>query len=243
MYQLVEPRLASRRYRGGEDFGTIGAETHLGEIDFALNEAVSDPSIYSEFLERRDYGLHHIACMAGLEGLEAVRRRFDDEGIGVAMAGRIDETIEFMYFDTEPALGVAIESGRADMRSASSLTAGLRRRREPTLRPSSGRSRLSSTTSRARSAPSGRILAGARGMFRPRFWGMRDAEVEERADRAQNRPSRVGRLTVGPCSRLGAQVPRWNSRPSYPGPGRSTSCASSVAMNASGCVTSSALIT
>jgi catechol 2,3-dioxygenase-like lactoylglutathione lyase family enzyme len=112
VYQLVEPRLASRTYRGRNGaYGMIGAETHLGEIDFALNEAISGPSVYSEFLEHRDYGLHHIACMAGAAGLDAVRRRFDNEGIGVVMAGRIDETIEFMYFDTEPALGVAIESG------------------------------------------------------------------------------------------------------------------------------------
>jgi catechol 2,3-dioxygenase-like lactoylglutathione lyase family enzyme len=112
VYQLVEPRLGARSYRGNDGtFGMIGAETHLHEIDFALNEAVTGPSIYSEYLVRRDYGLHHIACMAGAAGLEAVRRRFDQEGIGIAMAGCIDATIDFMYFDTEPQLGVAIESG------------------------------------------------------------------------------------------------------------------------------------
>ncbi len=90
----------------------IGAETHVGEIDFALNQALSGPSIYDEYLARRGEGLHHIACMSGEPGGGLrVRDRFAAAGIGVAMGGTIDGAVEFFYFDTEPVLGVAVESG------------------------------------------------------------------------------------------------------------------------------------
>jgi catechol 2,3-dioxygenase-like lactoylglutathione lyase family enzyme len=112
VYDLVPPRLDQRVYRDGEGtFGMVGAEVHVGDVDFALNQAVTGPSIYDEYLARRGEGLHHVACMAGAGGIAAIRSRFADAGVGVAMAGRIEETIEFLYFDSEPMLGVSIESG------------------------------------------------------------------------------------------------------------------------------------
>jgi methylmalonyl-CoA/ethylmalonyl-CoA epimerase len=113
IYNLVPPRLRERRYRDEPGtFGMIGAETHVGPIDFALNQARTGPSIYDEYLARRGEGLHHLACMSGKPGGgQRVRAHFSAAGIAITMTGRIDQAIEFFYFDTEPALAVAIESG------------------------------------------------------------------------------------------------------------------------------------
>ncbi len=90
----------------------LGAETHVGPIDFALNQRLTGPSIYDEYLARRGFGLHHLACMpAAVSAEDDVDKRFVPDGAGVAMAGRIDEQVEFAYFDTEPELGVSIETG------------------------------------------------------------------------------------------------------------------------------------
>lgn len=111
VYKLVPPRLDRRMFRGTTGaFGMIGAETHVGDIDFALNQSLTGPSIYTEYLHRRGYGLHHLACMSA-NGSRALVERFAAAGLGIVMSGRIDESIEFMYFDSEPSLGVAIEAG------------------------------------------------------------------------------------------------------------------------------------
>lgn len=111
VYELKPPRLRDRVYRGWRGtYSMLGAETHVGDCDFALNQALTGPSIYGEFVERRGFGLHHLACMeSGTAAGESLRERLADRG--VAMSGSIDGEIEFFYFDTEPDLGVFIETG------------------------------------------------------------------------------------------------------------------------------------
>jgi methylmalonyl-CoA/ethylmalonyl-CoA epimerase len=90
----------------------IGAETHVGPIVVELLQPVEGPSIYKEWLEQHGEGLHHIACMAHTaEESDAIKARFAGMGAKVLMGGRIGETIEFYYLDTEPMLKVIIESG------------------------------------------------------------------------------------------------------------------------------------
>ena len=69
-------------------------------------------SIYKEWLETKGEGLHHIACMAHTqEESDEIKQRLAGLGAGVMMGGRIGETIEFFYLDTEPMLKAIIESG------------------------------------------------------------------------------------------------------------------------------------
>jgi methylmalonyl-CoA/ethylmalonyl-CoA epimerase len=90
----------------------IGAETHVGPIVVELLQPGDGPSIYKEWLEEHGEGLHHIAVMRPTpEESDAARDHFAGLGAGVLMEGRIGETIQFYYLDTEPLLKVIFESG------------------------------------------------------------------------------------------------------------------------------------
>jgi hypothetical protein len=79
---------------------------------FELLQPLEGPSIYREWLEERGEGLHHVACMVPThDEADATRRHFAELGASVLMGGRIGETIQFYYLDTEPLLKVIIESG------------------------------------------------------------------------------------------------------------------------------------
>jgi hypothetical protein len=113
VYEHKPPALHHTHLHGQEqEFTMIGAETHVGPIVVELLQPVDGPSIYKEWLERKGEGLHHIAVMAhNQEESDAIKERFAALGAGVTMGGRIGETIEFYYLDTEPLLKVIIESG------------------------------------------------------------------------------------------------------------------------------------
>jgi hypothetical protein len=90
----------------------IGAETHAGPVVVELLQPLEGDSIYKEWLEEHGEGLHHIAVMRpSPEQSDATKQRFADLGATVLMGGRIGETIEFYYLDTEPTLKVIFESG------------------------------------------------------------------------------------------------------------------------------------
>lgn len=108
------PPLLHDTYVRGErvDFTMIGAETHVGSMNIELIQPVSGPSIYQEFLDTFGEGLQHIGCMMhDLESSQSLRDEFAKEGITPLMGGRIGETIEFYYLDTNPRLKFCLESG------------------------------------------------------------------------------------------------------------------------------------
>jgi methylmalonyl-CoA/ethylmalonyl-CoA epimerase len=113
VYEHKPPSLHDTELHGkAVPYTMLGAETHVGPIVVELLQPVEGPSIYKEWLETRGEGLHHIACMAhNQEESDAIKERFAAMGAEVLMGGRIGETIEFYYLDTEPLLKVIIESG------------------------------------------------------------------------------------------------------------------------------------
>ena len=113
VYEHKPPALHHTHLRGEPtDYTMLGAETHVGPIVVELLQPVDGPSIYKEWLERHGEGLHHIACMRHTQAeSDEVKARFAALGAKVLMGGRIGETIEFYYLDTEPLLKVIIESG------------------------------------------------------------------------------------------------------------------------------------
>lgn len=113
VYEHKPPLLHDTELHGEpQPYTMIGAETHVGPIVVELLQPVEGPSIYKEWLETKGEGLHHIACMARTaEESDAVKQRFAGMGAGVLMGGRIGESIEYFYLDTEPLLKVIIESG------------------------------------------------------------------------------------------------------------------------------------
>jgi methylmalonyl-CoA/ethylmalonyl-CoA epimerase len=113
VYEHKPPALHDT-YLHGEptEFTMLGAETHVGEIVVELLQPMDGPSIYKEWLDEHGEGLHHIAVMRpSPEESDETRRRFDELGAGILMEGRIGETIQFYYLDTEPLLKVIFESG------------------------------------------------------------------------------------------------------------------------------------
>lgn len=113
VYEHKPPMLHHTELRGEPThFTMLGAEAHVGDVVVELLQPLEGQSIYKEWLHQHGEGLHHIACMRRSEHeANVTRRRFEGLGANVLMGGRIGETIQFYYLDTEPTLKVIIESG------------------------------------------------------------------------------------------------------------------------------------
>jgi methylmalonyl-CoA/ethylmalonyl-CoA epimerase len=113
VYRHEAPRLHDTVVRGeAVDYTMLGAETQVGSVGFELLQPLEGPSIYKEWLAEHGEGLHHFAVMLHDAGESTdLKARFAEVGASVLMGGRIGETIEFFYLDTEPSLKVIIESG------------------------------------------------------------------------------------------------------------------------------------
>jgi methylmalonyl-CoA/ethylmalonyl-CoA epimerase len=113
VYEHKPPSLHDTRLHGEPtEFTMIGAETHVGPIVVELLQPGEGPSIYKEWLDEHGEGLHHIAVMRPTPGeSDATREHFAGAGADILMEGRIGETIQFYYLDTEPLLKVIFESG------------------------------------------------------------------------------------------------------------------------------------
>jgi methylmalonyl-CoA/ethylmalonyl-CoA epimerase len=113
VYRHEPPRLHDTELHGlPAEYTMLGAETHIGEMGFELLQPLEGPSIYREWLETHGEGLHHVAVMLhDFDESTALKHQFAEVGANVLMGGRIGETIEFFYLDTEPSLKIILESG------------------------------------------------------------------------------------------------------------------------------------
>jgi methylmalonyl-CoA/ethylmalonyl-CoA epimerase len=113
VYRHVPPRLHHTEIRGQEvEYTMLGAETHVGDMGFELLQPLEGPSIYREWIDQHVEGLHHVAVMLhDFEESSELKKKFAEIGASVLMGGRIGETIEFYYLDTEPSLKIILESG------------------------------------------------------------------------------------------------------------------------------------
>jgi hypothetical protein len=113
VFRHEPPRLHDTVVRGRPtDYTMLGAETHVGDMGFELLQPLEGPSIYKEWLEQHGEGLHHVAVMLhDFDESTELKKKFDEIGSPVLMGGRIGETIEFFYLDTEPSLKIILESG------------------------------------------------------------------------------------------------------------------------------------
>jgi catechol 2,3-dioxygenase-like lactoylglutathione lyase family enzyme len=113
VYRHEPPRLHDTELHGQPaDYTMLGAETHVGDMGFELLQPLEGESIYKEWLDRNGEGLHHVAVMLhDFDESTELKKRFAEIGASVLMGGRIGETIEFYYLDTEPSLKIILESG------------------------------------------------------------------------------------------------------------------------------------
>jgi methylmalonyl-CoA/ethylmalonyl-CoA epimerase len=113
VYRHEPPRLHDTELHGKPtEYTMLGAETHVGDMGFELLQPLEGSSIYQEWLDEHGEGLHHVAVMLhDFDESTELKKRFAEVGASVLMGGRIGETIEFFYLDTEPSLKIILESG------------------------------------------------------------------------------------------------------------------------------------
>jgi glyoxalase/bleomycin resistance protein/dioxygenase superfamily protein len=113
VYRHEPPRLHDTVLRGKKvEYTMLGAETHVGDMGFEVLQPLEGESIYKEWLDQHGEGLHHVAVMLHDFGESTqLKQKFASVGAEVLMGGRIGETIEFYYLDTEPSLKIILESG------------------------------------------------------------------------------------------------------------------------------------
>jgi methylmalonyl-CoA/ethylmalonyl-CoA epimerase len=113
VYEYGPPLLHDTQVRGVPvEYSMIGAETTVNGLGFELIQPVSGPSIYQEHLDTYGEGVQHIACMQhSMEDSKKFKQYWADQGSEILMYGRIGESIEFYYLDTQPQLKFVLESG------------------------------------------------------------------------------------------------------------------------------------
>lgn len=113
VYEHTSPSLHGTHLRGKPAlFSMLCAETMVGDTCYELIQPLEGDSIYKEWLEEHGEGLHHVAVMQTNEkDSESFKKKMIESGADMLMGGRIGETIEFYYLDSEPNLKVILESG------------------------------------------------------------------------------------------------------------------------------------
>ena len=113
VYEHTSPSLHGTHLHGKPAvYSMLCAETMVGDMCYELIQPLEGESIYKEWLEEHGEGLHHIAVMKPTaKDSEAFKQMMADDGAKMLMGGRIGESIEFYYLDSEPKLKVILESG------------------------------------------------------------------------------------------------------------------------------------
>ncbi|MFH1294153.1 MAG: VOC family protein [Pseudomonadota bacterium] len=103
-------KVSHRTYRGQECNSRLHiAIAYAGEIQIELIESISRQKIYTEFLEGKGEGLHHLGFL--IDDYEQAVRDFTANGYPVIQIGRVcrDRGTRFAYFYTEAAIGSIME--------------------------------------------------------------------------------------------------------------------------------------
>jgi hypothetical protein len=113
VYEHTSPSLHHTHLHGKPaTYSMLCAETMVGDMCFELIQPLEGDSIYKEWLDQHGEGLHHVAVMKHTpEESDEFKAQMKAEGAEMLMGGRIGETIEFFYLDTEPKLKIILESG------------------------------------------------------------------------------------------------------------------------------------
>jgi hypothetical protein len=111
VYEYRPPLLHHTMLHGKpENFSMLGAEVHCNPIDFEILQPLEGRSIYTEFLEQKGEGLHHVSVVSPAEDTDVTLGEFKRNGIDILMQGRVGENIAFYYLDTNPVLKIVTET-------------------------------------------------------------------------------------------------------------------------------------
>jgi methylmalonyl-CoA/ethylmalonyl-CoA epimerase len=90
------------------NYSSIQAFAELGPVELELIQPLEGESIFTDFLEKRGPGIHHIRF--NIEHMEPVVEHLKNHNIGVAQSGLgIRPGTEWANFDTERLIGFTIE--------------------------------------------------------------------------------------------------------------------------------------
>lgn len=109
-YLMENVRFANQTYRGQEGDSRLHiAIAYAGDTQIELIESLSGPNIYTEFLDRKGEGLHHLGFL--IRDYDRAVRDFTANGYPVIQSGRVrkDRGTRFAYFDTEAGIGSIME--------------------------------------------------------------------------------------------------------------------------------------
>jgi hypothetical protein len=111
VYTYGPKLLASQIYLGQPAEFSMALALAGGKPQLELIQPLEGPSVYTEWLERRGEGLHHLAVE--VDSLEAVIREMEAAGYPMIQSGLgfgPDGDGGFAYFDTADELGLIVEA-------------------------------------------------------------------------------------------------------------------------------------
>jgi catechol 2,3-dioxygenase-like lactoylglutathione lyase family enzyme len=105
--QVIDVNMDGALLRGKPVETTIKvAFVESGDVQIELIEPVVGKNLYTEFLETRGEGIHHLAYK--VEDMEAIKAVFTEK-VGEPVFSRDMGIMEFAYFDTSEVGGLMIE--------------------------------------------------------------------------------------------------------------------------------------
>ncbi|MGH9893650.1 MAG: VOC family protein, partial [bacterium] len=117
VYELGPPELHSTTLHGKPvQFSMLVAQCEVPPgVVIELVQPLDGPSVYKEWLDEHGEGVQHIACRTKTQAeADEFKGKWVGRGVDVLMAGRIGNTIEFSYLDTQPWLKFILETGSGD---------------------------------------------------------------------------------------------------------------------------------
>jgi methylmalonyl-CoA/ethylmalonyl-CoA epimerase len=107
-YTIDPTNTPGMRFRGRQVKHAFRAGlAKVGDLTLELIEPISGESVYSEHLEQRGEGLHHLAM--AVDDYEDARNRLANSGFTELQAGRPYDVNDYCYLDTAEALGFITE--------------------------------------------------------------------------------------------------------------------------------------
>jgi glyoxalase/bleomycin resistance protein/dioxygenase superfamily protein len=117
-YTLDPANTPNMRFRGRPVKHSFRAAlARIGDLTLELIEPLDGSSVYSEHLQLRGEGLHHLAL--AVDDYESARERLKNDGFAELQAGRPYDVNDYSYFDTAGVLGFITELYSEDARGKS----------------------------------------------------------------------------------------------------------------------------
>ncbi|KAM0346337.1 hypothetical protein ACHAPU_005768 [Fusarium lateritium] len=114
IFEFNAATVSNRHYRGQDgEFELLVAFAECNDMVWEIMQPVAGPSLMREFLDKRGEGIHHVAFDCNNLPPQQRREEFEKRGYGVAQSGvwhGKKGTCEFVYYDTEGAIGTCFES-------------------------------------------------------------------------------------------------------------------------------------